>query len=52
MRTDVAPPRFNWTHRFSQFLLNSDLNTDVKLELTRMMAHPPLLSILSRLYTV
>ena len=27
MRTDVAPARFNRTHRFSQFALNSDLNT-------------------------
>ena len=52
MRTDLAPVRFNWTYRFSQFVLNSDLNTDVYLEFTRMMTPPPLLPILSRLYTV
>ena len=45
MRTDLAPARFNWTHRFSQLVLNSDLN--VNLEFTRMMTPPPLLSILS-----
>ena len=38
MRTDLAPARFNWTHRFSQLVLNSDLNTDVNLDFTRMMA--------------
>ena len=52
MRTDLAPARFNWTHRFKQLVLNSDLNTDVNLEFTRMMTPPPLLSNLSRLYTV
>ena len=52
MRTDLAPARLNWTHRFSQLVLNSDLNTDVNLELTRMITPPPLLPILSRLYTV
>ena len=37
MKIAVAPARFNWTHRFSQLVLNSDLNTDVNLEFTRMM---------------
>ena len=52
MRFDVAPARFYLTHMFSQFVLNSDLNTDVNLEFTRMMTPPPLLSVLSRMYTV
>ena len=47
MRTDLAPARFNWTHRFSQLVLNSDHNTDVNLELTRMMTPPPLLLLVS-----
>ena len=49
MRTDLAPARFNWMHRFSQLVLNSDLNTYVNLEFTWMMTSPPLLSMMSRL---
>ena len=52
MRTDLAQARFNWTHRFSQLVLNSDLNTDANLVFTRMMTPPPHLSILARLYAV
>ena len=52
MRTDLATARFNWTHRFLQLVLKSDLNTDVNVAFTRMMTPPPLLSILSRLYTM
>ena len=41
IRTDLDPARFNWTHRYSQFELNSDFNSDVNLELTRMMTPLP-----------
>ena len=45
MRTDLGSARFNWTHRFSQLVFNSDLSTDVNLEVTRMMTPHPLLPI-------